>query len=374
MWIMENGGVLHWNGRRFTGRLGSFSSSILDIHGSASRNAWIVGSNGVVIRRDEEGWRPLSSLTTAEFVSLGGNAADDVWTFTARGRTFHWDGEMWSLVPRPVPGNDRFSGAWFAPLSFYQYRSYTDAWFIDQNDAWAVETMFFAEDVSRLWHWDGTRWRDRSAEVPGLMDSPRLTGIWGWGADRLFVVFDPNTLMRCNGRAWVSMARRVIPESSNLEVVGGSGLGDVWAAGMDSSVHFDGSRWTRAAFPPAGVTSPDGHRTTHPRGIWSISQDDAWIVGDYRNAALHWDGNAWSVVATGHSGPLSDVWASGPDDVWAVGAGGTILHWNGNSWTRVDSGTTGNLTHVWGSGPRDIWVVGRGGIILRYQPVEQRSD
>jgi hypothetical protein len=32
---------------------------------------------------------------------------------------------------------------------------------------------------------------------------------------------------------------------------------------------------------------------------------------------------------TGTSHPLGDVWGSGPDDVYAVGGGGTVLRWCG---------------------------------------------
>src|SRR5260221_13237206 len=34
---------------------------------------------------------------------------------------------------------------------------------------------------------------------------------------------------------------------------------------------------------------------------------------------------------------LQAVWGSGPNDVWAVGAGGVILHWNGTAWTSSPS-------------------------------------
>jgi hypothetical protein len=51
------------------------------------------------------------------------------------------------------------------------------------------------------------------------------------------------------------------------------------------------------------------------------------------------------------------VWGSGPNDVWAVDAGGGILHWNGGAWSASNGGAT-TLSGIWGSGPNDVWAVG----------------
>ncbi len=96
--------------------------------------------------------------------------------------------------------------------------------------------------------------------------------------------------------------------------------------------------------------------------IWGSGPDDIWAVGD--STMLHWNGSAWSSVAT----PLNDgtshhwnaVWGSGANDVWAVGGyQGIILHWNGGAWSTVEeSGTPGSIESVWGTGPNDVWAVG----------------
>jgi hypothetical protein len=66
---------------------------------------------------------------------------------------------------------------------------------------------------------------------------------------------------------------------------------------------------------------------------------------------------------------LTGVWGSGPNDVWAVGAGyrgqGCIItHWNGWTWSPGNSRHEGGLWGVWGSGPNDVWAVGT--TILHY--------
>jgi len=71
-------------------------------------------------------------------------------------------------------------------------------------------------------------------------------------------------------------------------------------------------------------------------------------------------------TAPGNPTLLRSVWATGLNDVFAVGDGGTILHRRDNAWTAMTSMTTLNLTGVWGASASDLWAVGEGGTVLRY--------
>jgi hypothetical protein len=63
---------------------------------------------------------------------------------------------------------------------------------------------------------------------------------------------------------------------------------------------------------------------------------------------------------------LLGIWGTGPRDVFAVGAAGTIMHFDGTTWAPMNSPTTQQLQGVWGSGPRDVWAVGQGATIVHY--------
>ena len=57
------------------------------------------------------------------------------------------------------------------------------------------------------------------------------------------------------------------------------------------------------------------------------------------------------------------MWASGPDDVWAVGVdndseAGTMRRWNGTKWESQDISGSSSLWGVGGTGPTDVWMVG----------------
>jgi hypothetical protein len=75
----------------------------------------------------------------------------------------------------------------------------------------------------------------------------------------------------------------------------------------------------------------------------------------------------WIPVSTGHSSGLglSSIWGSGPNDVWAVGAKGSVIHWDGATWTSMPIDTNYSLQSVYGTGPNDVWVVSTASLIYR---------
>jgi hypothetical protein len=112
--------------------------------------------------------------------------------------------------------------------------------------------------------------------------------------------------------------------------------------------------------------------------VTAISANDAWAVGNYRNAGvyqtltMHWNGSDWSIVpspnvGTGHNF-LNAIDAVSSADIWAVGhSAGTpsqtfTLHWDGAAWNLLLSpspGTVGNeLLSVEAVATNDVWAVG----------------
>lgn len=62
---------------------------------------------------------------------------------------------------------------------------------------------------------------------------------------------------------------------------------------------------------------------------------------------------------------LVAVWGSGPNDVWAVGSGGTAVHWDGATWTATATNVKETLSAVWGFGGSDVWAAADTTVILR---------
>jgi hypothetical protein len=63
---------------------------------------------------------------------------------------------------------------------------------------------------------------------------------------------------------------------------------------------------------------------------------------------------------------LNAVWGSSQNDVYAVGATGTLLHYDGHGWLPMQSGTSSQFESIWGDvNGRTRIVVGDGGVIYR---------
>ena len=177
---------------------------------------------------------------------------------------------------------------------------------------------------------------------------------------------------------WASVAA---PDPAALNVlysVAQTSPTDAWAVGEQSNIdsrhdtlieHWDGRTWTV-------VPSPNG---PYPRsvlfGVWTDSATDAWAVGQTGDNFVlieHWDGAEWTVS---DAPPIdgwtfvSQVWGTGPNNVWAVGNTSNdtpwqslVLHWDGMAWSRITSpNEPGANTYVFavdGTSRSDVWAVG----------------
>ena len=143
---------------------------------------------------------------------------------------------------------------------------------------------------------------------------------------------------------------------------------DAWAVGWTRwrafpdrvlTEHWDGKAWHP-------VRNPGGERAFYSESAAATSSSDAWAVNGA--TIIHWDGTAWTTIATTKDWP-SSIAASGPNDAWAVGRQvnpvdrPVTYHWNGTTWTRAvlpphDAGLR-SVTHV--PATTTYWAVGQMG-------------
>lgn len=95
--------------------------------------------------------------------------------------------------------------------------------------------------------------------------------------------------------------------------------------------------------------------------VWSFAPDDTLAAGG--SGVIHWDGSHWAVDPSPGLEGLSNLWASGPDDVWAVAQGDRrLVHGvrtaGAFAWTidAPQDGPTRNF--VYGVGRDELWIVG----------------
>jgi hypothetical protein len=78
-------------------------------------------------------------------------------------------------------------------------------------------------------------------------------------------------------------------------------------------------------------------------GFGGSSSSDVWLLPVESGSILHWDGRAWSRVASGTAEVLDQVWSASPTVAWAVGRKGTIVAWDGTAWSAQKSGVSAEL-------------------------------
>ena len=110
---------------------------------------------------------------------------------------------------------------------------------------------------------------------------------------------------------------------------------------------------------------------------WVLSPENVIAVGGKGDLSLlpdldvcptcgsifRYDGKAWTEEELTDVPLLLDVWASGPEDIYAVGAFGTILHFDGNEWTKTRLSSELHPIAIWGTGPDEVFAVG-----MRWRP------
>ncbi|MBI2895577.1 MAG: hypothetical protein HYY06_18620 [Deltaproteobacteria bacterium] len=186
-----------------------------------------------------------------------------------------------------------------------------------------------------------------------------VLSFWGTAADDLFAVggsLSPEggtaLVLHHDGEAW----HRTQIDAPTLWWVFGFTSEDVWAVGEQGTiVHFDGAAWT--------IVESEAEYTLW--GVWGADPADLWAVGGdaVRSSAgviRHWDGTSWEPASGVDLGgeTFFKVWGTAADDVYVVGAHGTIWRFDGSDWSAMDSPASDRLVTVVGRGPEDVWAVG----------------
>ena len=310
----------------------------------------------------------------------------------------------WTAVPSPSPGTGIFNAV-FTSVSAV---SATDAWAVGNDDspcgmapATRAPTAAATCKLHTLAeHWDGVSWSvvptpDRAGSGNSLNGVVAIAtnDVWAVGqTDKAAKGITVTLAEHWDGQSWSIVRTRNVLKTfggvSYLTSVDAVATDDVWAAGYAITdaggiellfEHWNGLRWKKVPSPsPAGAFQ-------FAKAISMSSSTDAWAVGvdesrsPSRNVSAHWDGTAWSIVATPNledgmppDNQLLGVTAIAPDDAWAVGWENNLqglniqetiaMHWDGSAWTIVTTpnpNTSGSeLLAVASFSSTDVWAVG----------------
>jgi outer membrane protein assembly factor BamB len=221
------------------------------------------------------------------------------------------------------------------------------------DDAWATGN---ANNEDYIYHWDGLQWNTaqgvNSTTTTVLQSIEAVSQDDVWAVGFYFSDSDDTFIEHWNGSTWEAVpSPNGSGEENWLVDISAVASDDVWAVGMTTNptelsrtliLHWDGTAWSV-------VASPNMEGNGWLNGVSARAANDVWAVGNYRSGnfnntlAMHWDGVAWSVVPSPNPNAynyLEDVAAVGPDDVWAVGStqenvmttDALLIHWDGDNW------------------------------------------
>jgi hypothetical protein len=171
-------------------------------------------------------------------------------------------------------------------------------------------------------------------------------------------------------QTWAIVAQHL---PSALMSVDGTSSKDVYACGSDKGagplvVHWDGSAWTKLATGFSGDL------------WWVHATPGGAFFGGAGGLVLSYDGQKFTRLEPPFAlarQTVFGVWGASPTDVYAVGGSagreGFVWHWDGTAFRSIDlpldvprlpNGEAPGMFKVWGDGT-DVWVVGGAGTILR---------
>lgn len=229
---------------------------------------------------------------------------------------------------------------------------------------------------SFLLHWNGKAWSRVS-----LPAADTATGVTDISLDNAWLAGSRSSktlIMHWNGTRWSRVSSPDVAGQANYTgPISASSPRNAWAAGdscpPDSQgcvplmLHWNGKAWSEVASPAIGDSAVRSVKTLSGNDAWAVGHDCA-TGGCYEPLVLHWNGTGWSQVSLPSTGPggLSGVTATSAGNAWAVGAGmhtftSWIFRWNGTTWSTVahpSPGVGDFLAEVTATSARNAWAVG----------------
>jgi photosystem II stability/assembly factor-like uncharacterized protein len=206
------------------------------------------------------------------------------------------------------------------------------------------------------WYPNGQGWTVRTSGTTAW-----LRDVWG-GPSGAFVVGHQGVVLHSGGGYDWTPAVTTFDSSINFRGVSGVYDGDATLVGSNASgsviyTQTTGTGFTPMSAPSAGVLYAIGGSSAGHK----VAVGGPGVI--LRHVA------SWGPVTSGTNHVLRGVWAN-DNVVIAVGHGGMILRSldGGATWKQEASGTTKELFAVWGRSADDIYAVGAAGTILHYTP------
>ena len=155
---------------------------------------------------------------------------------------------------------------------------------------------------------------------------------------------------------WTPMAT---PAGSGFSRIWGRSANEIYALGSGGVYRYDGSTW---AVMPNSMSVAGSE-------IWGT---DAGLFTRSGTEIFHFDGTQWAKLVLPDLSGMKLVWASAPNDVWAVyrdwsSFSDRLAHYTGGTgWTTMSIVNFTGMDDLWGTSKNEVFVTGYKSYTYRY--------
>jgi uncharacterized protein YjdB len=415
--VGANGKIVRFNGTSWSEMTSNTPNQLRDVYGFSPTQVYAVGDNGTVLRYDGTSWASAASgmsvdeELTAVYGTVTSNlvavaTSGKVWTMNLS--TSAWSlqtdlavhgglNALWGSAPFDIHAAgssgavQRFNGgAWATAQS--DYEPFRGVWGTSVGEVWAVgdggrihrgvrnatitlspsplslssvgQSELLIADVR-----DAANTALSGVVLTWTSSNPGAATVSS-GGDVAAVANGSTTVCATapgGAQGCVSVTVGIAPTSIVVSPSGtalSSGTATLTAVAKDaggSTIPNTSFVWSSLNPNVATVNASTGVVTRVASGQVAIAASSGGKTGYALVTASHptpTPVNLWAPMNSGTGNGLNAVWASGPNEAWAVGNGSTVLRFNGTSWQGVFLGVSVHLTGIWGTGPSNVYAVG----------------
>lgn len=397
------------------------------VWGRSPAEVYAVGRLGKIFRFDGSTWTEMTTPTVAHLRAVWGNATT-VFAAGDGGTLLRLDASNWVAVASGQPQAD-FYGMWGSAANdvvLVGFDAGDNAGFLGHYNGVAVtkhalpdgaspevlavsgraaNEVYAATGAGDVLFFDGAGWSrmikpptGRLASVfagpsavyagglsdlvieyktAGWVETPTQPGggVAMWGSDlRNVFAISGSKIYEHDGTVWSAVDYPLCMSTAItfwLDMFGTS-ANDVYAAGPYGALMHRGAggQWTCPVLPPSVLPSD---KPMWMQAIWASAPNDVYAVGGSGDGtvlyAIHYNGASWEDWSD-RLRPLMHyafvVWGSSANDVYVAGSdalgAGKLAHYDGTVWSAVDTGIDVPFRAMWGSGPSDVYLVGSKGL------------
>ncbi len=417
VWLSSQEGLARWNGSSFE-RVTEVGGAWNDVHARARDDVWIVGAGGEARHFDGMTWtEPPGSPTTDALFAVSSDGPGTAWAGGDNGTVVRLSLTGATLEPTIVGESADVVSIFAVPGGgdVWVGRQFTDdllrrlpsgMWTIvdagEVPSGGEASSGFASRNVSGtgasdVWAVGGggtVRWTGASFEPH--VDAPlrEARAVYARGPDEAWLTGFDSMRAHWNGDRWSNLGSLT---TASLDDIEGRAANDVWVVGHDPHIvlHFDGARWTQLPGLPTlgpatyGVLPFDGETWVSSRvgahrwngaaweqmgalsvyELWGATPSDVWAVHGFTIAmasVVRIEDGVEHIEPLPRAAQLYGIRGIAADDVWAVGAEGSVFRWDGDSWNELTSGTTSTLFRVVPVTRDDVWFSASDDTVLHY--------